>query len=78
MCELIATAQSSADALPVTRVCHALGLRRATYDRWRPAAPLPGHLAPHGDGLGNEAVRQAGDLQAQFTQDARSNIQARH
>jgi putative transposase len=41
MCELVATAQSSADALPVRRVCQALGLSRATYDRWRPAAPRP-------------------------------------
>ena len=41
MVELVATAQASADALPVTRVCRALGLSRATYDRWRPAAPRP-------------------------------------
>jgi putative transposase len=41
MFERLATAQSSADVLPVTRVCQALGLRRATSDRWRPAAPRP-------------------------------------
>jgi putative transposase len=35
MRELLATAQVSADAIPVTRVCHALGLSRATYDRWQ-------------------------------------------
>jgi putative transposase len=35
MRELLATAQASADAIPVTRGCHALGLSRATYYRWQ-------------------------------------------
>ena len=39
--ELVATAQSAADALPVTRVCQALGLSRATYYRWPLAEPQP-------------------------------------
>ena len=41
MLELVATAQSSADVLPVTRVCQALGLSRAAYDRWPRAEPRP-------------------------------------
>lgn len=41
MVPLMATAQASADALPVTRICHALGLGRATYDRWQQAGPAP-------------------------------------
>jgi transposase InsO family protein len=35
MRDLLAMAQASADAIPVTRVCHALGLSRATSYRWR-------------------------------------------
>jgi putative transposase len=41
MVELAATAQSSADAFPVTRRCQTLGLSRATYYRWQGAAPVP-------------------------------------
>lgn len=41
MVELAATAQSSADAFPVTRMCQTLGLSRATYYRWQGAAPVP-------------------------------------
>lgn len=41
MVELVATAQQSADAFPVTRVCQALALSRATYYRQRPAKPAP-------------------------------------
>lgn len=37
MRELVAMAQASADALPVTRVCQALRLSRATYYRWQEA-----------------------------------------
>jgi len=33
----MATAQESADALPVAGRCHALSLSRATYDRWQQA-----------------------------------------
>jgi putative transposase len=40
MVELVATAQQSADAFPVTRMCQTLGLSRATYDRWQGAAPV--------------------------------------
>lgn len=35
----MATAHESADALPVTRICHALSLGCATYDRWQRAGP---------------------------------------
>ncbi len=41
MVELAATAQSSADAFPVTRMCQTLGLSRATYYGWQGAAPVP-------------------------------------
>jgi putative transposase len=41
MPELLATAHSSADAFPVTRVCQVLGLSRATYYRWQVARPRP-------------------------------------
>ncbi len=41
MGELVAIVQLSADALPVTRVCHALALSRATYYRWPAAGPQP-------------------------------------
>jgi putative transposase len=41
MLDLVATAQESADAPPVTRICHALRLERATYYRWRAAGPTP-------------------------------------
>ena len=41
MVELVATAQPSADAFPVTRLCQTLGLSRATYYRWQGAAPVP-------------------------------------
>lgn len=41
MAPLMATAPASADALPGTRICHALGLGRATYDRWQPTGPVP-------------------------------------
>jgi putative transposase len=41
MLDLVATAQASADALPVTRVCQTLGLSRATYYRWLLAEPQP-------------------------------------
>jgi transposase InsO family protein len=41
MLELVATAQQSADAFPLTRMCQALGLSRATYYRWQAAAPVP-------------------------------------
>ena len=41
MVELVATAQPSAEAFPVTRMCQTLGLSRATYDRWQVAAPVP-------------------------------------
>jgi putative transposase len=41
MLDLIATAQSLADALPVTRVCQTLGLSRAAYYRWPRAEPRP-------------------------------------
>ena len=41
MLELVATAQSSAEALPVTRACQALGLSRAAYYRWPRAEPRP-------------------------------------
>jgi hypothetical protein len=39
MLELVAAAQPSTEALPSTRVCQALVLSRATYDRWRVAGP---------------------------------------
>jgi putative transposase len=41
MVPLMATAPESADALPVTRICHALSLGRATYYRWQQAGPAP-------------------------------------
>jgi hypothetical protein len=41
MVELVATAQQSAGAFPITRMCQTLGLSRATYDRWQGAAPVP-------------------------------------
>jgi transposase InsO family protein len=41
MVELVAAAQQSADASPVTRACQTLGLSRATYYRWQVAAPVP-------------------------------------
>ncbi len=41
MLDLVATAQEAADAPPVTRICHALGLERATSYRWRAAGPAP-------------------------------------
>jgi len=41
MIEFVAMAQHSADAFPVTRLYQALGLSRATYDRWQGAAPVP-------------------------------------
>jgi putative transposase len=41
MGELVATAQPSAGAVPVTRVCQALALNHATYDRWQLAKPGP-------------------------------------
>jgi putative transposase len=39
MRELVAAAQPSTEALPLTRVCRALVLSRATYYRWRVAGP---------------------------------------
>jgi putative transposase len=41
MLEPVAAAQQSAEALPVTRVCQALVLSRATYYRWRATGPAP-------------------------------------
>jgi putative transposase len=41
MLELVATAQESADALPVARICQTLSLGHATYYRWRAAGPKP-------------------------------------
>ena len=41
MGELIATAHSLADTLPMTRICQALGLSRATYYRWKEVGPQP-------------------------------------
>jgi putative transposase len=41
MVELVATAQESADALPLTHVCQALALSRATYYRWLLVGPAP-------------------------------------
>jgi putative transposase len=41
MLELVTTAQEAADALPVTRICRALRLGRATYYRWHTAGPMP-------------------------------------
>jgi putative transposase len=41
MLELVAAAQQPAEAFPVTRVCQALVLSRATYYRWRVAGPAP-------------------------------------
>jgi putative transposase len=41
MLELVATAQESANALPVTWICQTLGLGRATYYRWRAAGTRP-------------------------------------
>jgi putative transposase len=41
MLELVTTAQEAADALPVTRICRALRLGRATYYRWHAAGPMP-------------------------------------
>jgi putative transposase len=49
--ELVATAHSSADAFPVTRVCQALGLSRATSYRWQAAEPRPDRdMEPHAPG----------------------------
>jgi putative transposase len=41
MGELIATAHSLADTLPMTRICQTLGLSRATYYRWQEVGPQP-------------------------------------
>lgn len=41
MVPLVTAAQESADSLPVTRICHTLGLGRATYYRWQQAGPEP-------------------------------------
>jgi putative transposase len=41
MGELIATAHSLADTLPMTRICQALGLSRAPYYRWKEVGPQP-------------------------------------
>jgi putative transposase len=41
MVELVATAQQSAEAVPLTRVCQALALCRATDDRGQLATPVP-------------------------------------
>jgi putative transposase len=40
----VATAQRAAEAIPMTRVCQALALSRATYDRWQPAKAEPDQL----------------------------------
>jgi putative transposase len=39
MLELVATAQQSAEAVPLTWVCQALAVSRATYYRWQLAKP---------------------------------------
>ena len=39
MSELVAIAQQSAEAVPLTRLCQALAVSRATYDRWQLAKP---------------------------------------
>jgi putative transposase len=39
MAPLMAIARESADGLPVIRICHALSLGRAPYDRWPQAGP---------------------------------------
>lgn len=41
MLDLVTPAQEAADALPVTRICRALSLGRATYYRWHAARPMP-------------------------------------
>jgi putative transposase len=41
MVPLVTAAQESAAALPVTRICRALSLGRATYYRWQKARPEP-------------------------------------
>jgi hypothetical protein len=41
MVELVATARQSADTFPVTPVCRALALSRATSYRWQLAEPAP-------------------------------------
>jgi transposase InsO family protein len=41
MRELFMTVPSSADTLPVRRLCQALGLSRATYYRWQEAGQQP-------------------------------------
>ena len=40
MVQLVAAAQQAPRALPVTRLCQALPLSRATYYRWRAAEPV--------------------------------------
>ena len=41
MVPLMTAAHGSADALPVTRICHTLSLGRATYYRWQQAGSEP-------------------------------------
>jgi putative transposase len=41
MVPLVTAARESAEALPVTRICHTLSLGRATHYRWQQARPEP-------------------------------------